>query len=106
VTKDALPMTNTSRTKHVAVLLLGGLAIVAFASPATAQQDSREQDIVNLRLGQRIRVDDGTCPAGQVKEVSGAKMAATGIVRTHKCIPRVAGKTRPENTKQPAPGNS
>lgn len=99
-------MTKNSRIKLVPVLLLGGLAMSALACPATAQQVSREQDIVNLRLGQRIRVDDGTCPAGQVKEVSGAKMAATGIVRTHKCIPRVAGKTRPENTRQQAPGNS
>ena len=95
-----------SRMKLVPVLLLGGLAMSALVRPATAQQVSREQDIVNLRLGQRIRVDDGTCPAGQVKEVSGAKMAATGIVRTHKCIPRVAGKTRPETTRQLIPGGS
>jgi hypothetical protein len=99
-------MTNTSRLARFLVLLLGGLAMSALARPATAQQVSREQDIVNLRLGQRIRVDDGTCPAGQVKEVSGAKMAATGIVRTHKCIPRVAGKTRPETTRQSIPGGS
>jgi preprotein translocase subunit YajC len=99
-------MTKSSRIKLVPVLLLGGLAVFALARPATAQQVSREQDIVNLRLGQRIRVDDGTCPAGQVKEVSGAKMAATGIVRTHKCIPRVAGKTRPENTRQQVPANN
>ena len=99
-------MTNTSRLARFLVLLLAGLAMSAFAPPATAQQVSREQDIVNLRLGQRIRVDDGTCPAGQVKEVSGAKMAATGIVRTHKCIPRVAGKTRPENARQQAPANN
>ena len=26
-------------------------------------------------------VDDGTCPAGQIKEVSGADNVATGIVR-------------------------
>ena len=39
----------------------------------------REQDIVNLRLGQRIKVDDGTCPAGQIKEVSGSKMTSTGV---------------------------
>jgi hypothetical protein len=97
---------NASRIKLVAALLLGSLVTVAFAHPATAQQVSREQDIVNLRLGQRIRVDDGSCPAGQVKEVSGAKMAATGIVRTHKCIPRVAGKTRPENARQQAPSNN
>jgi hypothetical protein len=99
------PMTKTSRPARFLVLVLGGLAMSALACHATAQQVSREQDILNLRLGQRIRVDDGTCPAGQVKEVSGAKMAATGIVRTHKCIPRVAGKTRPETTRQAAPGN-
>jgi hypothetical protein len=92
VTKDALPMTNTSCVKLV--LLFGGLAIIAFASPATAQQVSREQDIVNLRLGQRIRVDDGTCPAGQVKEVSGAQMTATGVVRARKCIPRLGPKQK------------
>ena len=99
-------MTNTSRLARFLVLLLGALAMSALERPATAQQVSREQDIVNLRLGQRIRVDDGTCPAGQVKEVSGAKMAATGIVRTHKCIPRVAGKTRPETSRQQAPSNN
>jgi hypothetical protein len=66
----------------------------ALASSATAQQVGREQDITNLRLGQRIKVDDGTCPAGQVKEISGAKMSATGVVRAHKCIPRLGPKTK------------
>ena len=49
---------------------------------------SREQDIVNLRLGQRIKVDDGSCPAGQIKEVSGARMTASGIQRGVRCVPR------------------
>ena len=76
------------------ISLLGGFALVALATSAMAQQVGREQDITNLRLGQRIKVDDGTCPAGQVKEVSGAKMSATGVVRTHKCIPRLAPKMK------------
>lgn len=75
-------------------LLLGGCALLALASSAMADQVSREQDIVNLRLGQRIKVDDGTCPAGQVKEVSGTRMAATGIVRSSKCIPRLGPKSK------------
>jgi hypothetical protein len=54
---------------------------------------SREQDIVNLRLGQRILVDDGSCPAGQVKEVSGAKMTNTGVLAARKCISRSGPKT-------------
>jgi hypothetical protein len=76
------------------ILLLGGFALIALATPAIAQQVGREQDINNLRLGQRIKVDDGTCPAGQVKEVSGAKMSTTGVVRAHKCVPRVAPKMK------------
>ena len=88
-------MMKTSRIARFLVLLLSGLALIAGARFATAQQVSREQDIVNLRLGQRIKVDDGTCPPGQIKEILGSKMAATGIVRTAKCVPRSGAKTSP-----------
>jgi Family of unknown function (DUF6719) len=74
--------------------LLGAFVLFALATPAIAQQVSREQDIVDLRLGQRILVDDGACPAGQIKEVSGAKMTASGIQRAAKCIPRLGPKKR------------
>jgi hypothetical protein len=70
-------------------LLLGVLALIASATSATAEQVSREQDIANLRLGQRILVDDGACPAGQIKEVSGTRMSANGILRAQKCVPRL-----------------
>ena len=83
-----------SHIKRFSFWLLGGVVLFALASPAKADQVAREQDIVNLRLGQRIKVDDGTCPAGQVKEVSGAKMSATGVVHTHKCVPRLAPKMK------------
>jgi hypothetical protein len=81
-----------SARHRVAVVLLGSATLIAIAVPALAQQVSREQDIVNLRLGQRIKVDDGTCPAGQVKEISGTRMAAGGVVRNSKCIPRLGPK--------------
>jgi hypothetical protein len=83
-----------SRIRRFWFLLLGGLVLFALAPPAMAEQVSREQDIVNLRLGQRIMVDDGSCPAGQIKEVSGAQMTAAGIVRVRKCIPRLGTKKR------------
>ncbi len=70
-------------------LLLGVFALIASTTSVTAEQVSREQDIVNLRLGQRILVDDGSCPAGQIKEVSGTRMTANGILRTQKCVPRL-----------------
>jgi hypothetical protein len=83
-------------TKITHLLLLSGLLLGGFAlaSEARAEQVAREQDIVNLRLGQRVKVDDGTCPAGQVKEVSGAKMVANGVVHTRKCIPRTGPKIK------------
>ena len=74
--------------------LLAAFALLALATSAAAQQVSREQDIVDLRLGQRILVDDGSCPAGQIKEVSGAKMTAAGIQRAAKCVPRLGPKKR------------
>ena len=74
--------------------ILGGCEFFTLAAPAFAQQVSREQDIGDLRLGQRIKVDDGTCPAGQVKEISGTKMTPTGIVRAQKCIPRLGPKQK------------
>ncbi|MDR3469752.1 MAG: hypothetical protein P4M07_27800 [Xanthobacteraceae bacterium] len=41
-----------------------------------------------IRLGQRVRVDDGTCPAGQVKEVTAAQLTPQGILRTRVCVKR------------------
>jgi hypothetical protein len=78
----------------LSAMVLGALAVPPASRPAMADQVAREQDIVNLRLGQRIKVDDGTCPAGQVKEVSGTKMSATGVVRARKCIPRLGPKSK------------
>ena len=74
--------------------LLGALALATLATSAVAEQVSREQDIVGLRLGQRILVDDGSCPAGQIKEVAGARMTASGILATRNCVPRSGPKKR------------
>ena len=80
--------------KRCSMMLLGGLVLFASATSAAADQVSREQDIVNLRLGQRIQVDDGSCPAGQIKEISGAQMTPAGIVRVRTCVPRLGIKKR------------
>jgi hypothetical protein len=85
-------MNASSYTKLFSTLLFGALALFALASPVMANQVAREQDITDLRLGQRIQVDDGSCPQGQIKEVSGARMTATGIARAQKCIPRLGTK--------------
>ena len=74
--------------------LSAGLALWLIATAAVAQTFSREQDIADLRLGQRALVDDGSCPAGQIKEVMGSQMTETGVLRTRKCIQRLGTKKR------------
>ena len=74
--------------------LRAGLVLLLLASPALAEQVSREQDIVDLRLGQRILVDVGSCQAGQIKEGMGSQMTTNGIIRTRKCVQRMGTKKR------------
>jgi hypothetical protein len=88
---ELIVMPLRARFFHVTV---AALAAFALAGLAHAQYVGREQDITGLRLGQRVLVDDGTCPAGQVKEVSGAKMTSTGIVPARKCVPRLGPKKK------------
>lgn len=87
----SLAAENSGIRKALCFLTTFGLLVAATQAQATVR---REQDIVELRLGQRIRVDDGTCPAGQIKEVSGTNMTTTGVVRARKCVPRVGPKQK------------
>ena len=82
------------KTASRSLALAASLTLSLIATAAPAQTFSREQDIPDLRLGQRVMVDDGSCPAGQIKEVMGAQMAETGVVRTRKCIQRLGTKKR------------
>ena len=85
-------MMTTKAARYLA--LPAALALWLIATAAIAQTFSREQDIPDLRLGQRALVDDGSCPAGQIKEVMGSQMTETGVLRTRKCIPRLGIKKR------------
>ncbi|MDN4982601.1 hypothetical protein KUL72_21575 [Bradyrhizobium arachidis] len=82
-------VTTIGRASCLALLIS-----TALVSTACATTVGREQDIVDLKLGQRVQVDDGTCPAGQVKEVRGSKMTDKGVVRTASCVPRFGPKSR------------
>jgi hypothetical protein len=39
-----------------------------------------------------VLVDDGSCPAGQIKQVVGAKLSQIGVERARSCVPRLAKK--------------
>ena len=77
------PVTTFGRATCLTFLIFSALAPSARATTV-----GREQDIVDLKLGQRVQVDDGTCPAGQIKEVRGSKMTDKGVVRTATCVAR------------------
>ena len=64
------------------------LGIAASATPALADLVMRESEIVNLRLGQKVFVDDGVCPAGQIKLVTGVKLAVDGVQASKQCVDR------------------
>lgn len=59
-------------------------ATAAWAAVALTREPAEGE----LRLGQRVRIDDGTCPAGQVKEVTASKLTPQGIARTRVCVKR------------------
>lgn len=81
-------------TRCEALSLIGALALLLPAAAMAAEQVAREQDIVELRLGQRVQVDDGSCPAGQIKEIAGTNLTAAGVARSRKCVPRLGIKRK------------
>jgi hypothetical protein len=78
-----------------ASLFLCGIVLLTSTLPAMAIDSvTREQEIVELRLGQRIYVDDGSCPRGQIKLVTGSTLSTSGVTRARACVPRMGSKSK------------
>ena len=67
-----------------AVSLVVTAALVS--EPASAQVLKSEPAEGNLATGKKVLVDDGTCPAGQIKQVTGGSKTSH-IARSSICIP-------------------
>lgn len=78
-------MTRSRCLVAVLVLSLSGLAV---ASRAIAQSGTPPPDRA-LRSGQTVRVDDGSCPPGQIREITGGSKDKS-IPRTTRCVARDA----------------
>lgn len=64
-----------------------GLWLTATATAATVV--TREP--ATIRLGERILVDDGSCPAGQIREIVGVSAKGPGparVERLRQCVSR------------------
>jgi hypothetical protein len=72
--------------------LAAGVACTLLTVTAQAETLKREPAMGKLKLGQRVLVDDGRCPAGQIMEVIGGDHVKAGgtqqIERKRRCIPR------------------
>jgi hypothetical protein len=83
-------MTAVRRLRLGLGIALAGCWLVG--SAAAVETVKQEPPMGKMTLGQRLLVDDGSCPAGQIKEVTGGDHVKVGgkqhIVRTYKCVPR------------------
>ena len=64
--------------------LLAGLALLGLAG-CTQTIHKMEPPAGTLPAGQKVLVDDGSCPAGQIKQVTGAP--SRGAERKRECVP-------------------
>jgi uncharacterized protein DUF6719 len=87
---EGFVMTIVRRSGWILLALVAGNLV---AAPARADKVvKQEPPLGKMTLGQRLLVDDGSCPRGQIKEVIGGDHVLVGgtqhIVRKSKCIPR------------------
>ena len=74
------------------ISFISGFLITSILSSAFAATVKQEPPMGAMREGQVLFVDDGSCPAGQIKRVVGGNHTKVGgtkqIVRTSSCVPR------------------
>jgi hypothetical protein len=74
------------------VFIVVALAAAAVPNGAAAQIVKREPAMGAMKEGERVLVDDGSCPKGQIKEVIGGNHTKVGgkkqLTRQRKCIAR------------------
>jgi hypothetical protein len=74
------------------IFVISGFLAMSVASSSSATTVKQEPPMGAMREGQILLVDDGSCPAGQIKRVVGGNHTKVGgtkqIVRTSSCVPR------------------
>jgi hypothetical protein len=71
-------------------IVIALVAVVIMASSALAQGLLKQEPPSGaLRRGTTVLVDDGSCPPGQIKEVTAGRGQGQGSTpRTRRCIPK------------------
>lgn len=82
-------MNSDVRVRRSAAIIALGLALTAAGGAAAQTIMKHEPPPGALKRGTVILVDDGSCPAGQIKEVTaGAGQGAGSTPRTRRCVKR------------------
>ena len=72
-------------------LALTAIALLSIAGSAAAASAPRASEMEpatgTIATGVSVLVDDGTCPAGQIKQVTGGD-TKRGVARTRRCVRR------------------
>ena len=84
---------------RIAKLLI--VTVLASAVPVGAQPFKKEPDANQLSCGQKVLIEDNTCPADQILQVTGSCIGKGGAVDTvlsergtqYNCIKRTQGTT-------------
>ena len=91
--------------------LLVALASILAVAPASGQTVLKSEPPMGaLRQGERVLVDDGSCPKGQIQEVIGGNHVEAGgtlrIRRVRRCIARTADRAPPPSNRERATASS
>jgi hypothetical protein len=84
-------------TRHAMLFAAASVVLTAILSAggASAQMLKREPPMGALKEGQTVLVDDGACPKGQVRRVTGGNHTAVGgakqVRRSSSCVARQGG---------------
>ena len=74
------------------ISVISGFLAISVVSASSATIVKQEPPMGAMREGQVLLVDDGSCPAGQIKRVVGGNHTKVGgtkqIIRTSSCVPR------------------
>ena len=77
------------------------VTVLASAVPVGAQPFKKEPDANQLSCGQKVLIEDNTCPANQIMQVTGSYLGKRGAVDTvlsergtqYNCIKQTQGTT-------------
>lgn len=80
---------------RLSALIIAATLLATLHGASAAQKMSKEPAEGELRPGQKVLVDDGSCPTGHIKEVTGGSnrnqapgAPTTGIPRQRNCVKR------------------